>query len=179
MGEIIPDEEGIDLLSHARLFRSLQWKIPGSKKSLKRKPCFPSIYRSKCPETSHDTHVSFSRLFCGTRDWFEQIVKRDFRAKFLFTTCPYVFWADRFAYKCNRYTTVANGHFCNSVHTHKKEPNRRYIYLYEIIHPVLNLVLTCAFTGVQYGKRLLVAEMLQENKPTNKKDNNNNKNNNS
>lgn len=22
----------------------------------------------------------------------------------------------------------------------KKEPNRRYIYLYEIIHPVLNLV---------------------------------------
>ena len=30
----------------------------------------------------------------------------------------------------------------------KKEPNRRYIYLYEIIHPVLNLVLMCAFTGV-------------------------------
>lgn len=55
--EIIPDEEGIDLLSHARLFRSLQWKIPGSKKSLQRKPCFPSIYRSKCPETSHPCFI--------------------------------------------------------------------------------------------------------------------------
>ena len=26
----------------------------------------------------------------------------------------------------------------------------------------------CAFTGVQYGKRLFVAEMLQENKQTKK-----------
>ena len=162
-------EEGIDLLSHSRLFRSLQWKISGSKKSLKRKPCFPSTYRSKCPKTSLllHTHVSFSRLFCRTRDWFVQIVKRDFRAKFLFTTCPYVFWTDRFAFKWNRYTTLANGNFCNSVQTNKqtKKTTKSTLHLFVWNYPPS---IMCAFTGVQYGKRLFVAEMLQENKQTKK-----------
>lgn len=159
-------EEGIDLLSHSRLFRSLQWKISGSKKSLKRKPCSPSIYRSKCPKTSLllHTHVSFSRLFCCTRDWFVQIVKRDFRAKFFFTTCPYVFWTDRFAFKWNRYTTLANGNFYNSVQTKKKKNQIDATF----ICMKLSTSILCAFTGVQYGKRLFVAEMLQENKQTKK-----------
>ena len=161
-------EEGIDLLSHSRLFRSLQWKISGSKKSLKRKPCFPSIYRSKCPKTSLllHTHVSFSRLFCRTRDWFVQIVKRDFRAKFLFTTCPYVFWADRFAFKWNQYTTLANGNFYNSVQKNKnKKRTKSTSHLFVWNYPPS---IMCAFTAVQYGKRLFVAEMLQENKQTKK-----------
>lgn len=161
-------EEGIDLLSHSTLFGSLQWKISSTKKSLKRKPCFPSIYRSKCPKTSLllHAHVSFSRLFCCTRDWFVQIVKRDFRAKFLFTTCPYVFWTDRFAFKWNRYTTLANGNFYNSVQKKKqKKRTKSRLHLFVWNYPPS---IMCTFTGVQYGKRLFVAEMLQENKQTKK-----------
>ena len=115
-------------------------KFPAVRKVWKGSPVFLRLTGQKCPKTSLllHTHVSFSRLFCCTRDWFVQIVKRDFRAKFFFTTCPYVFWTDRFAFKWNRYTTLANGNFCNSVQTNKqkKQPNRRYIYLYETIHPV-------------------------------------------
>lgn len=170
-------EEGIDLLSHSRLFRSLQWKISGSKKSLKRKPCFPSTYRSKCPKTSLllHTHVSFSRLFCCTRDWFVQIVKRDFRAKFFFTTCPYVFWTDRFAFKWNRYTTLANGNFCNSVQTNKQTKNQ------------IDATFICMKLSTQYNVCVHRSAIWQTSiccrdatrKQTNKKDNNNNKNNNS
>ena len=166
-------EEGIDLLSHSRLFRSLQWKISGSKKSLKRKPCFPSIYRSKCPKTSLllHTHVSFSRLFCCTRDWFVQIVKRDFRAKFFFTTCPYVFWTDRFAFKWNRYTTLANGNFYNSVQTNKQKKNQ------------IDATFICMKLSTQYNVCVHRSAIWQTSiccrdatrKQTNKKDNNNNK----